>query len=160
MWMLSFIPDSWLYLAVLGILASGIFLYVLTILANFWPPAKLYKGPLRVVALALIISGVYFYGSYATEASWRKRVADVQAQVDAAHIASDLTNRALVEERNKKQKVIREYAITVKEQIVEKEKIIDSECKVATEAITILNQAAKNPIKGLVAVEVNDGDKK
>lgn len=146
MWMLSFIPDSWLHFAVILLLFVGAAMYGASFILRFIPPLIPYKGPIRILSVVLLIAGVYFYGSYDTEMHWRAKVEDARAKVAEAEAKSAEANTALEAERKKKQKVITEYAITIKERIVEKEKLIDAGCVVAPEALSILNDSAKNPL--------------
>jgi hypothetical protein len=86
--------------------------------------------------------------------AWRAKVEEAQAKVAKAEAESREFNEKLDQERKKKSKVRREYITTVKERIVKETQIIDSECKVAPEAINILNDAAKNSMKkGTVTIE-------
>jgi hypothetical protein len=153
-WMFSLIPDAilnWVYWAIIAVGVTGMFAGWF---GKFIPVYGKYAGILKPVGIALLVLGVWLRGGYDTEMAWRAKVADVQAQVEAAEAASALANRGLVEERKKKAKVRTEYITTVKERIVKETQVIDAECKVAPEAISILNDAAKNPIKkGTVTIE-------
>lgn len=143
--MLSFIPDAWLQLAVLGIMALGAVVYVFSYFTVFVPPLMPARELIRIAGTALIAAGVYFYGSYATEMSWRKRVESVQAQVVVAEKKSQAANTALVEARKKKTQVLVQRQVVIQERIKTVEKQIDAECRVDTAATQILNDAAKNP---------------
>lgn len=145
MWMLSFLPDDILHFAILAIMFAGLTLYVLGLFVRFIPPMIPYKTPIEIAGTLLFVAGVYFYGSYDTEMRWREKVKEAEAKVEHAQELSTKANTALEVERKKKQKVITEYAVTIKERIIEKEKLIDAECKVTPEAISILNDAAKLP---------------
>jgi hypothetical protein len=102
---------------------------------------------LQVISVVILTAGVYFKGSYETEAEWRAKVAEVQAKVEAAKKESEDLNKRLDEERKKKQKVRVEYYNTIKTELreVEVEKVINGECKVDPKANEILNKAAQNP---------------
>lgn len=150
MWMLSFIPDSWLLLAVNSILILGAVLtflsfFVINRLMRFFPPLANWHTLLQIISVAILTAGVYFKGSYQTESEWRARVAEVQAKVDAAKKESDELNRRLDEERKKKQKVRVEYYNTIKTELKEVEKLINADCRVDPKANELLNKAAKNP---------------
>jgi type VI protein secretion system component VasK len=152
MWILSFVPDSLLHFAILAILFTGAGLYAVTFFFRFIPAALIYqltpyKSLISVLSVVLMVAGVYFYGAYDTEMSWRKKVEAAEAAVAEAEKKSESANVLLEAERKKKQKVITEYAITVKERIIEKEKIIDAECKLSPDAVQLFNDAAKNPAK-------------
>lgn len=145
MWVLSFIPDSFLYFAVLTILFAGIGLYAVSFFLRFIPPLIPYKGGVRFLGVALIIVGVYFYGSYSTEAEWRDKVKEAEAKVAVAEEASKKVNIKIQTKVVEKIKLVKDVQVVIQEKIVEKEKIIDAECKVAPEVIDLLNQAAKRP---------------
>jgi hypothetical protein len=145
MWMLSFIPDIWLHFAVLGLLSLGVFIYILSYFTGFIPTLVLAKEPIRIAGTVLIALGVYFYGSYDTEMTWRKRVEEVQAKVAVAEKQSQVANKQLVVARKQKTKVLVQRQIVIQERIKTVEKRIDAECQVDPIAIQILNDAAKNP---------------
>jgi len=145
MWMLSFIPDTWLYTAVLSILFGGMAVYVIGTACRFIPALVFYKAPLQAIGLLAIIVGVYFYGSYDTEKVWRQRVADLQVKLDQAATESQDLNQKLSIERQKKQQVIINRQIVYRERIKEIEKRIDQACVLDPEVPRILNDAATNP---------------
>jgi hypothetical protein len=153
-WMFNIIPDAilnWVYWAIIVVGLTGMFAGWF---GKFIPMYGQYIRFIKPVGIALVVLGVWLRGGYDVEMSWRNKVSEAQAKVEAAEAASALANRGLVEERKKKAKVRTEYITTVKERIVKETQIIDAECKVAPEAIGILNDAAKNPIKkGTVTIE-------
>ena len=93
----------------------------------------------------MLVVGVYFRGGYGVEMEWRARVAEVEAKVAAAEAKSKQVNTVIQKVYVDKVKIVTDTKIVIQEKIVEKEKIIDAECKVAPDAITILNEAAKTP---------------
>ena len=159
MWMLSFIPDSWLLMLVntillLGIVATFLSFFVINRILRYFPPLANWHTLIQVVSVVILLAGVYFKGSYATEAEWREKVAEwkakadeLQAKVDAAAIESSNLNKRLEEERKRKQKVRTEYINTVRTELkeVEVQKIINAECKVDPKATELLNKAAQLP---------------
>ena len=147
MFLLHFIPDEWLHLAVLAILIAGVVLYGISFLFRFALPLLPYKEPTRILGTLLMVAGVYFYGSYDTEMSWRAKVDDAKAKVAEVEAESKKANDELAAERKRKNKVIVETQVRIEERIREVKEKIDAECKVAPEAITILNDAARNPVQ-------------
>lgn len=89
--------------------------------------------------------GVYLKGGYSVEMEWRAKVKEVEEKVAVVEQKSQEANVVVQKVYVDKIKVVRDTKIVVQEKIVEVEKIIDAECKVAPEALDILNQAAKNP---------------
>jgi len=153
-WMFSIIPDAvlnWVYWAIIAVGLTGMFAGWF---GKFIPMYGRYVEYLKPIGIVLVVLGVWLRGGYDTEMAWRAKVAEAEAKVAAAEAASALANRGLVEERKKKAKVRTEYITTVKERIVEKEKIIDAKCEIDPVVPQILNDAAKNVTKkGTVKIE-------
>ncbi len=142
-YMFSLIPDSlfiWITYALSGL---GAVLYVASKLVSWIPFISQYKFPVEVIGVILLIVGSYFYGGYATEKVWRERVAELEAKVAAAEAESKKVNEVIKEKIVTKVKEIKVFQDRIKEVIVEKEKIIDAQCKVPQEALDILNESAK-----------------
>jgi len=145
--MLSFVPDAVLHLVVFGIMITGIGIYALSFFTRFIPPLIPYSGIARIVGTILMISGVYFYGSYATEMSWRNKVSELETKVAASEAESKKTNIQIQKVYIDKVKIVKETQVVIQERIKEVEKRIDSQCTVDTEVINILNEAAKRKAK-------------
>lgn len=150
--MLSFIPDSWLHLAILIVLFTGLGLYAIGFFFRFIPAPLIYqltpyKTFINIASVVLMVAGVYFYGSYDTEMSWRKRIEEAQAKVAIAEKKSEDANQALAEERKKKQQIITKTEIQIKERIIRDAAKMDATCVIDPVAIVDLNAAAKNPLK-------------
>jgi hypothetical protein len=112
---------------------------------RFIPPLYPYAGLVKTLGIVLLVLGVWFRGGYDVEMEWRDRVKEVEAKVAAAEAESKKVNTVLQKVYVEKIKLVKDLQVVIQERIVEKEKIIDAECKVAPEALDILNEAAKNP---------------
>lgn len=150
MWMLSFIPDSFLLLIIQGVLAAGIVgtllsFFLLNKLLRWIPSLAVVHFPLQIISMAMLVSGLYFYGGYNTEMEWRKKVHELELQIAQMENASDDLNKQLSAEKKKKQKVRKEYYNTVKTEIREVEKLIDGKCELDPKVPELFNKAAKNP---------------
>jgi uncharacterized membrane protein YeaQ/YmgE (transglycosylase-associated protein family) len=153
MWMLSFVPDSlliWIVNTILIIGAIGSFLsfFVLHKILNKIPALAPYYLLIQVVSAVLLVAGIYFKGGYDVEASWRDKIRAAQEKAAIAEQQAKEANVKLDAEVKKKQKIVKENTIVYRDRIREVEKIIDKECKVASEAIDIHNAAAKNKSLG------------
>ena len=152
-WMLALLPDAmlnWLYWLIIAVGISGI---AAGWLGRWIPFYGNYVQFLKPIGVVLLVLGVWLRGGYDTEMRWRAKVEEAQAKVAQAEAASQEVNTKLETERKKKAKVRTEYITTVKERIVKETQVIDAECKVAPEAISILNDAAKNSMKkGTVSI--------
>jgi hypothetical protein len=153
-WMFSIIPDAvlnWVYWLIIAVGITGMFAGWF---GKFIPVYGRYISFIKPVGIILVVLGVWLRGGYDVEMAWRAKVAEAEAKVARAEAASQEVNTKLESERKKKAKVRTEYITTVKERIVKETQVIDAECKVAPEAISILNDAAKNSIKkGTVTIE-------
>jgi len=107
MWLLSFMPDSWLHMAVLAILSLGVLVYILSYFTGFIPTLIPAKEPIRIIGTLIIVAGVFFYGSYDTEISWRNRVAEAEAKVAQAEEASKKENVKIVTKVVTKTQIVR-----------------------------------------------------
>lgn len=152
MWLLHFLPDSFIQFIVHTILLAGVvgtFLsfFVINKILRAFPFLSQYVTIAQVTSAVLLVAGVYFEGGYSAEMQWRERVKEAEAKVALVEGKSQELNQALEEERSKKQKVKIEYYTTVKTQIKEVEKQINADCKVDPKVNELINKAATNPEK-------------
>lgn len=146
-YMFSLIPDSFFIWITYALFVSGLALYVASKLVAWLPLISRYKLPAELLGVVLLVVGAYFYGGYGTEKVWRERVAELEAKVAESEAKSKTANSVIQEKIVTKVKEIKVFQDRIKEVIVEKEKIIDAQCKVPPEALAILNQAAKGSQK-------------
>lgn len=147
MWLLHFIPDSLIHFIVFMTMFSGLALYVLGIFISFVPPALPYKEPIKFFAVVLMVLGVYGYGSYDNEMSWRAREADLKHQVEISEQKAQTANEALATEIARVNQKIKDTQAVVKTAIKTHESEIDANCKVPKVAIDLLNNAARRSQK-------------
>jgi len=144
MWMLSFVPDAWLLLAVYGVLAAGAGLYTFSYFTAFVPALIPFKEPVRILGTVLVIAGVYFYGSYDTEESWRARVAEAEARVAQAEVESKQANDRLAKKSAERVQVIRDRGLIVRQYIDREVVKYDETCKIPDVVVNVHNAAARN----------------
>ena len=145
MWILSFLPDSFLFWVINLILVLGLAGTLSSFFIRFIPFLFPYATPIKITGIVLLVLGVWFRGGYDVEMKWREKVKEVEAKVAAAEAKSQEVNTVIEKVYVDRVQVVTQTKVVIQKQIVEKEKIIDSVCVVAPEAIQILNQAAKNP---------------
>jgi len=147
MWIFHFIPDAILHLFVLTVLFSGLGLYVLGMFIYFIPPAIPFKEPIRFLATVLMVAGVYFYGSYDTEMSWREKVKDLQLELAKKDTASAEVTTKIITKYVDKVKVVKEKGdVIIKEipkYITEKS---DAECNIPKSFVVLHDSAGKNEV--------------
>ena len=146
MWMLSFVPDALLALVINGVLIAGIVGFTASFFFGFvvryLPTIAPYRMMIQVVSIVLLVAGVYFKGGYIVEMSWRARVAEMEQKVALAEEKAKTANAEIRTVYVDKVRVVKETQVVIQEKIKNVEVEIDSQCKVAPEAISILNEAA------------------
>lgn len=145
MWMLSFVPDAILYAVVIGIMFTGITLYAFSFITRVLPPLIPYAGMIRILGTILTVVGIYFFGSYSTEMEWRNKVAELEEKVAVSEQQSKDANTKIQTVVKEKIKYVKDTRVVIQEHIKTVEAKIDSMCKVAPEAVDILNEAAATP---------------
>ena len=147
MFLLNFIPDAFLLWVVNAVLLAGIIGTVVAFFFGFFvrylPWITPYRMLLQIVALVLLVAGVYFKGGVGVEMTWRARVADMEAKVAAAEQKSIDANEQIKTVYVDKVRVVKETQVVIQEKIKTVEVKIDSQCKITSDTVDILNDAAK-----------------
>ena len=147
MFLLNFIPDAFLLWVGNAILIAGIIGTVVAFFFGFFvrylPWITPYRMLLQIVALVLLIAGVYFKGGVGVEMEWRARVADMEAKVAKAEAESKTANENIKTVYVDKVRVVKETQVVIQEKIKTVEVKIDSQCKITSDTVDILNDAAK-----------------
>ena len=149
MWMLSFVPDSLLLyivnaILVIGAVGSFLTFFVLHRILRWFPALSPYYLVLQIISAVLLVGGIYFKGGYDTEASWREKLRVAEQRAKAAEEQAKVVNEKVVVQYRDRVKVVTDTKIVIQEKLKEVEKVIDSKCEVAPEAVDIHNAAAKN----------------
>ena len=139
MWLLHFLPDSFLIYVINSICIAGAVATVLGFFLGWVPGIRNWKLPLQLLGIALLVAGVYFKGGYSTEMEWRARVAEVEAKVKVAEAKAKEANTKVQEKIVTKIVKIQDKANTVKENIRRNQEKINAECKLSDEAIAVYN---------------------
>ena len=139
MWILHFLPDSFLRWVINGICIAGEVSTVLGFFLGWVPFVGRWKLPLQLLGIALLVAGVYFKGGYSTEMEWRARVAEVEAKVKVAEAKAAKVNIVLQEKIVTKIVKIKEKAKVITERIEQNKEAINAECKLSDEAIAAYN---------------------
>ena len=144
MFLLHLLPEALILWIVNLTLAAGTLMTLGGLFfVRFIPPLRLYKTPLTVAGVVLLVIGVYWKGGHSVEVIWRAKVAELEARVAVAEEQAKTVNVEIREKIVYKTQRVKEVEYKIKEVIKEKEKIINAECKVPQEAIDILNAAAR-----------------
>ena len=141
MWILHFLPDSFLYAVVISILFGGIGLYALGFFSSIIPPLYPYQAPIKFFAVLLIVLGVYFYGSYDTEMAWRGKVAELEKDLDAAIKLANEKTTEIVTQYVTETKVIHDHGTKIAQNIIDVAPDLNAKCTLTQSAIDLHNEA-------------------
>jgi hypothetical protein len=141
MWFLSFIPDWILQWAIHGLVILGLLLTFVGSLVRFIPIIQPYALVGRQLGIVLLVIGVFFEGGYATEMSYRARIAEMQAKIKEAEVKSVKANEKLAAEVSKNKELIKEKVNKNAKAIEAKREAINAECKLSDDAWVLYNRA-------------------
>jgi hypothetical protein len=143
MWFLSFIPDWILQWAIHGLVILGLVLTFIGSLVRFIPIIQPYALVGRQLGIVLLVIGVFFEGGYATEMSYRTRIAEMQAKIKEAEVKSAKANEKLAAEVSKNKELIKEKVNRNAKDIEAKREAINAECKLSDDAWVLYNRAVE-----------------
>lgn len=146
MWFLSFIPDWILQWAIHGLVILGLVLTFIGSLVRFIPIIQPYALVGRQLGIVLLVIGVFFEGGYATEMSYRARIAEMQAKIKEAEVKSAKANEKLAAEVGKNKELIKEKVNRNAKDIEAKREAINAECKLSDDAWVLYNRAIEPKI--------------
>ena len=146
MWFLSFIPDWILQWAIHGLVILGLVLTFIGSFVRFIPMVQPYALVGRQLGIVLLVIGVFFEGGYATEMSYRARIAEMQAKIKEAEIKSAKVNEKLANEVSKNNELIKEKVNRNARDIEAKREAINSKCELSDDAWMLYNRAVEPKI--------------
>lgn len=141
MWILEWLPN-WIFY---GILAVGLVGFLVTYLLKFIPvPAiYMYKTPIQIVSIIMIVIGVYMAGSIANNEAWEAKVKEVEAQLAEAQARGAEETVKIVEKVVVQKQVIRERGQEVVK-FVDREVVkYDNKCEIPPPFVEAHNRAAE-----------------
>lgn len=149
MWILKWLP-FWIFYALLGIGLLGL---VITYLLKFFPlPALyIYKTPIQLGSIALIVIGTYMSGAISNEEAWMARVKELEVKVEAAKVESANENVKIETKVVIKTQIIKERGDEIikyidKEIVKYDTKFLPGEeCEIPKEFIFSHNNSAEPP---------------
>ena len=144
MWILNWLPD-WIFhlvviIGLLGLLGSFFF--------GFIPFFGKYTVPIKIVSILLLVVGGWFEGGISNNNAWLEKVHALEKKVAEAEIKSAQANGKLTSAIAEKNKAIAEKQSAIKDKIKHLASILDTECKIPEQAISVLNEAAMPGPKG------------
>ena len=147
MWILKWLP-FWIFYALLGIGLLGL---AVTYLLKYVPLPVLYiyKTPIQIVSIVLIVLGTYMSGAISNEEAWIARVKELEAKVEAAKVESANENTKIETKVVTKTQIIKERGNEIikyidKEIVKYDTKFLPGgECEIPKEFISLHNKSAE-----------------
>ena len=139
MWILHFLPDSFIQWVVNIVLFAGAGISAVGFFLGWVPGISAFKFPLKIIGVVLLVAGAYFKGGYSTEMEWRARVAEMEAKVKVAEAKSKKANAQVQTKIVTKIVKIHDKAAKAKTIIQQNKEVINRDCKLSDEAISAYN---------------------
>ena len=159
MWFLSFVPDSMLKIVVHAMVFTGLFLTFGGSFLKDLPFISPYVRIARQIGIVLFVIGVFFEGGYATEMSYRTRIAEMQAKIKEAEIKSAQVNENLTVELNKTRSEIKDKVKENGKEIQAQRQKIDAECRLSDTAWLLYNRSVEAKLSGSTTSSNGTGTK-
>lgn len=143
LWILYFLPDSLILWITNLVLIAGVVLTLVAFFLKIIPFVNIYRLPLQILGIVLLVIGVYFRGGYGVEMEWRERVRALEAQVAASEQKAAELNQRLGQEIEKKRAARRELSAAVQKNITQNREAINAECRLNPAAVDAYNEAVR-----------------
>ena len=142
MWLLSLLPGIVFDLSVI----VGILAIVASFFFSFIPFVSQYKLPIQVVAIALLVFGVFFEGAKINEESWKLKVADAEKKVLELQAQSAEANTKLVEKIAENEKLRKEKKNETTRIITKVVTKYDNKCELSNAFVQLHNSASQDAV--------------
>jgi hypothetical protein len=139
MWILQWLPNWIFYL----ILLAGLVGYGATYLLRFLPAVYMYKTPIQLASIGLIVIGVFMSGAIHNEEVWVARVKELEVKLAQAEVESQKENTKIVEKIVYKNQIVKQRGEDIIRYIDKEIVKYDNQCVIPKEFIDAHNKAAK-----------------
>lgn len=147
MWFLSFIPDSWIQLAIHALTFFGLSLFVAGSIAHKLPFLGSRGRLIKVIGAIILLVGVFFEGGIGNEMSWRARVAQQEAEIEKLKAASSEATTKIVTKYIERTKVVKEKSNAIIKEVPRYiTKNADANCTIPKSAIVLHDAASQNRV--------------
>lgn len=143
MWILHFLPDSFILWFCNIFLLAGIVAVVTGFFAHRIPGVWPFQLAVKISGIVLLVLGVYFRGGLAVEQEWRERVAEVEARLAVAEKASQAANAALDLRSQRRTEANQAHGRVVKQYITREVTRYNDQCRIPQEFVQAHNAATE-----------------
>ena len=143
MWILSWLP-YWIFYAIFFL---GVIGFIASLVMRFIPVVYMYKTPIQVVSIILIVIGTYMSGAISNEEAWQARVKELEVKVAESEAKSAQENVKIVEKIVYKDKVVKEKGNEIikyiDREVVKKEEVVKfiENCPILKDIVDVHNNA-------------------
>lgn len=145
MWILHFLPDSVILYVVYAAMSIGSAGVIASYIIRFIPFINIYRIPIQLVSILLLVAGVYWYGGYSTEIWWRGETARLQEEIKQSEVRAPVITKEIVTKYKDKIIVVKRGIEIVKKEIEIKREIINQGCDLNPTAVEMYNKGITGP---------------
>lgn len=147
LFILEFLP-TWIFLI---LFAVGVLGFLLTYFLKLVPIpfVYMYKNPIQIASIALIVFATFMYGGAYNNDAWMAKVKEMEAKVALAEEAAKKENVRIEEKVVEKTKVVKEKGDEIikyiDREVVKKEEVVKfiENCPIPKDIVDLHNQAIK-----------------
>lgn len=143
MWILDWLP-FWIFHLLVIVSLAGL---AVSLVLKFIPFVSIYRIPIQIASIAVLVFGVYMEGVIATQEKWQAKVAEVKLEMAKKETASaEITTKIVTKYINKVQIVKEKGNEIIKQVPVYITKDADAKCDVPTGFVVLHDSASRNEI--------------
>jgi hypothetical protein len=143
MWILDWLP-FWIFHLVV---VAGFVGLAASLVLKFIPFVSLYRLPIQVASIAILVFGVYMEGGIATQEKWEAKVAEAKLEVAKKETASAEATVQVVTKYINKVQIVKEKGNDIIKQVpVYITKDADAKCDVPTGFVVLHDSASRNEV--------------
>ena len=150
MWILHFLPDSYILYAVYAGMALGAAATIASFVLTFLPFTKEARLTIQFVGLLLLLPSIYAFSGYGVEMEWKAKAKDMEDKVKEAEKKAPVITKKIVTKYKDKIVIVGRQVDVIKKEIEIKKEIINEGCKLNPTAVEVYN-------KGITGVSVDVG---
>jgi len=147
MWILQFLPDSFILYVVYSAIALGAVGLLASYIIKVIPFLNIYRIPIQILSILLLTAGVYWYGGYSTEMWCRGETARLQEEIRKSEERAPVITKEVVTKYKDKILIVKRGVEVVKKEIEIKREIINEGCKLNPTAVEMYNKGVTGSVE-------------
>jgi uncharacterized coiled-coil protein SlyX len=143
MWIVNFLPDFVFHI----LLIAGLLGLVASFVLDSIPFVSTNAKAIQLASAVVLAIALFFEGAISDNASWQARVKELELKVAKAETESAEANGKLSKQLAAKDKEIALAQVELKNRIRQGAAAMDAVCKIPSDVVSILNDAARKGAK-------------